>query len=152
MHEGPEKAKKPCRELGDCDYRTGSIHAWYTRIQISEVQMVFAYNYMFFFPLHTVCPGSTDPFHVVTYYIKWVTTSWTHSMQIVDAYYTIFSESLLNRPLQGGLESKETLPWMGGGSVIIIQDQFMIYVPTTLLGSKYTVCRYTCFIKMDQTS
>ena len=23
---------------------------------------------------HTVCPGSSDPFYVVTYYIKWVTT------------------------------------------------------------------------------
>ena len=27
----------------------------------------------------TVCPGSSDPFYVVTYNIKWVTTSWTHS-------------------------------------------------------------------------
>ena len=28
----------------------------------------------------TVCPGSSDTFYVVTYYIKWVTTSWTYSM------------------------------------------------------------------------
>ena len=28
---------------------------------------------------NTVCPGSSDPFYVVTYYIKWVTTSWTYS-------------------------------------------------------------------------
>ena len=27
----------------------------------------------------TVCPGSSDPFHIVSYYIKWVTTSWTYS-------------------------------------------------------------------------
>ena len=27
----------------------------------------------------TVCPGSSDPFYIVTYYIKWVTTSWTYS-------------------------------------------------------------------------
>ena len=27
----------------------------------------------------TVCSGSSDPFDVVSYYIKWVTTSWTHS-------------------------------------------------------------------------
>ena len=26
----------------------------------------------------TVCPGSSDPFDIVSYYIKWVTTSWTH--------------------------------------------------------------------------
>ena len=25
----------------------------------------------------TVCPGSSDPFYMVTYYIKWVATSWT---------------------------------------------------------------------------
>ena len=26
----------------------------------------------------TVCPESSDPFYIVTYYIKWVTTSWTY--------------------------------------------------------------------------
>ena len=24
------------------------------------------------------CPGSSDPFYIVSYYIEWVTTSWTH--------------------------------------------------------------------------
>ena len=28
----------------------------------------------------TVCPGSSDPFYIVSYYLKWVTTSWTHSL------------------------------------------------------------------------
>ena len=27
---------------------------------------------------YTVCPRSSDPFYVVTYYINWVTTSWTY--------------------------------------------------------------------------
>ena len=27
----------------------------------------------------TVCPGSSYPFYVVTYYTEWVTTSWTYS-------------------------------------------------------------------------
>ena len=27
----------------------------------------------------TVCPGSIEPFYIVSYYIKWVTTSWTYS-------------------------------------------------------------------------
>ena len=27
----------------------------------------------------TVYPRSGDPFYIVSYYIKWVTTSWTHS-------------------------------------------------------------------------
>ena len=27
----------------------------------------------------TMCPRSSEPFYIVSYYIKWVTTSWTHS-------------------------------------------------------------------------
>ena len=27
----------------------------------------------------TVCPRSSYPFYIVTYYINWVTTSWTYS-------------------------------------------------------------------------
>ena len=30
--------------------------------------------------VYTVCPGSSDPFYTVAYYIKWVTTSRTHSI------------------------------------------------------------------------
>jgi len=26
-----------------------------------------------------MCPRSSDPFYILSYYIKWVTTSWTHS-------------------------------------------------------------------------
>ena len=35
----------------------------------------------FIFKKYTVCPRSSDPFYIVTYYIKWVTTPWTHSKQ-----------------------------------------------------------------------
>ena len=28
----------------------------------------------------TICPGSSDPFYIVTYYIKFITTSWTQSI------------------------------------------------------------------------
>ena len=28
----------------------------------------------------TICPRNSDQFYVVTYYLKWVTTSWTYSM------------------------------------------------------------------------
>ena len=31
------------------------------------------------FLIHTVCPGGSVPFYIVSYYIKWVTTSWTYS-------------------------------------------------------------------------
>ena len=29
---------------------------------------------------HIKCPRSLDPFHIITYNIKWVKTSWTHSI------------------------------------------------------------------------
>ena len=32
--------------------------------------------------LNTVCPISSDPFYIVSYSIKWVTTSWTHSIKL----------------------------------------------------------------------
>ena len=31
-----------------------------------------------------ICPRSSDPFYIVTYYMNWVTTSWTHSICILD--------------------------------------------------------------------
>ena len=31
----------------------------------------------------TVCPRSCDPFYIVTYYIKWVTTSWTDGRTLI---------------------------------------------------------------------
>ena len=46
-------------------------------------------------------PESSDPFYVVTYYTKWVTTSWTHSIvNIVSSFlkyvlYLIFEMFIL---------------------------------------------------------
>ena len=36
--------------------------------------------YVIFDIQYTICPGSSDPFYIVGYYIKWVTISWTHSI------------------------------------------------------------------------
>ena len=30
--------------------------------------------------IHTVCPRSSDQFYIVSYDIKWITTSWTYSI------------------------------------------------------------------------
>ena len=46
---------------------------------------------------NTVCPRRSDPFYLVAYNIKWVTTSWTHSM-----YKTIFSALNSYRILYNG--------------------------------------------------
>ena len=40
----------------------------------------------------TVCPGSSDPFYIVSYYTKWVTNSWKYSMKsILLTFLTIQS-------------------------------------------------------------
>ena len=43
----------------------------------------------------TVCPGSSDPFHTLSYYIKWVTTSWTHSKTIFKMHEHLSENYLL---------------------------------------------------------
>ena len=52
----------------------------------------------------TVCPGSSDPFYVVIYYIKWVTTSWTYSIKDGNISYilgrlkiVVFQNDILDR-------------------------------------------------------
>ena len=47
-------------------------------MQISQVNSVY-----------TVGPGSSDPFYIVTYYIKWVTISWTYSTKKYDTVCTM---------------------------------------------------------------
>ena len=37
---------------------------------------------------YTVCPRSSDPFYIISYYIKWVTTSWTNSKTKYEKSYT----------------------------------------------------------------
>ena len=36
--------------------------------------------------IHTACPRNSDQFYIVTYYIKWVTTSWTDSTRLARSY------------------------------------------------------------------
>ena len=43
----------------------------------------------------TVCPGSSDPFYVVTYYIQWITTSWTYSMYVYEKKNTVSETEIL---------------------------------------------------------
>ena len=39
-------------------------------------------------PIHCTFPRSSDPFYAVTYYIKWITTSWTYCIWIYRAEVT----------------------------------------------------------------
>ena len=53
----------------------------------SDIYFEISYTY------HTLCPRSSDPFYIVSYYIKWVTPSWTHS--IIGEDYLIASTASL---------------------------------------------------------
>ena len=41
-----------------------------------------------------MCPRSSDPFYVVTYYLKWVTTSWTYSILTILEWTRLFEQTL----------------------------------------------------------
>ena len=58
----------------------------------------------------TVCPGSSDPFYIVFYYIKWVTIYWTYSTTLRPCEY--FLENVIYP--QGRIQ-KLGLEWGGGG-------------------------------------
>ena len=57
------------------------------RVKLSKGTVYCKYNndltseMLHFSSKSTVCPGSSDPFDIVSYYIKWVTTPWTHSIR-----------------------------------------------------------------------
>ena len=50
-------------------------------LQYSSVHKILKYG------KHTVCPGSIDPFYIVSYYIKWVTTSWTYCIFFCTSFF-----------------------------------------------------------------
>ena len=44
------------------------------------------WNFAIWIFLPIICPRNSDPFNIVTYYIKWGTTSWTHSTMNTHAF------------------------------------------------------------------
>ena len=44
----------------------------------------------------TVCPGSSDPFYIVSYYIKWVNTSCTPVSTLILQIYILLLWCLLD--------------------------------------------------------
>ena len=45
---------------------------------------------------HTLCPRSSDPFYVVSYNMKWVTTSWTYSIYHLHTLVKIIKNGCKN--------------------------------------------------------
>ena len=47
--------------------------------------------------IYTICPGRCDPFYIVSYNIKWITTSWTPSIRSWYKKLDKISEILFNQ-------------------------------------------------------
>ena len=68
-----------------------------------SLQTIFAF---------TICPRSSDPFYIVSYYIKWVTTSWTYSM----SHYKTFIEVVFGTRIRAEAR-EENMPHRGLASL-----------------------------------
>ena len=40
--------------------------------------------------IYTICPRSSYQLNIITYYIKWVTPTWTHSIYTNRTFYRVF--------------------------------------------------------------
>ena len=59
----------------------------------------------------TVCPRSSYPVYIVTYYMKWVTTAWTHSSNPASSPFIDLFRALI-------------LVFIGGGVGLILSSFF----------------------------
>ena len=85
-HRWPNCSGSP-REPGNLNYYVSCVILTlqnFARPQVGAVSFAQSLRHRshrcFFFIKGTICPKSSDPFYIVTYYIKWVTTSWTDSI------------------------------------------------------------------------
>ena len=64
------------------DFKTEQKYEWESWLEFQSTGFIEYICYGFFENNYgfIVCPRSSDPFYVVTYYIRWVTTSWTYSI------------------------------------------------------------------------
>ena len=74
-----------------------------------------------YFKEDTMCPRSSDPFHMVTYYIKRVTTSWTDGRTKGES--TVISSPRTGREGQAELKGKKNSCEHGSCSIC-----FTLYV------------------------
>ena len=57
-----------------------SFGTYFFFLVLKHAKYVEIENFPTIFSLHSICPRSLGPFHIVTYYRKWVKTSWTYGM------------------------------------------------------------------------
>ena len=62
-------------------FMTGSGLLGNTSNKIQRLKLILRVWYLLYY---TVCPGSSDPFYILTYYIKWIPTSWTDGINSTE--------------------------------------------------------------------
>ena len=82
-----------CSRSSDLFHKVTNLKYWVTTswkrthsnaVKISDLAYPFLSDVLIYaYILHSMCPRSSDPFYIVSYFITWVTTSWTYSMQEV---------------------------------------------------------------------
>ena len=78
--------------------------------------------------VYTVCPGSSDPFYIVTYYIKWITPSWTHSTQ--RGMWTVGNPGLTSLKSIGLAKGPSTYPLYPYIACDVKEELPTIFVPS----------------------
>ena len=59
---------------------------------------------------YTVCPWSSDPSHIVRYYITWITTSWTYSNCNHALWFVTFLHEINQKKKRGKKMCSERQP------------------------------------------
>ena len=95
--------------------------------------------------LSTVCPRSSDPFFIVTYSIKWVTTSWTDGIYIemVSVHFAMRAQGgsfnhLMKDPRGKYYESLMRI-------IIFVLNLQLVLTIINIFLHKLKLCRQTCF-------
>ena len=75
-----------------------------------------------------MCPGSSDPYYIVTYYIKWVTTSWTYcsKFRILFPWPSETKSYAKSRIIRWGLFSDKKYKKLEGRGDSLITNQIKI--------------------------
>ena len=129
---------------------------------ISGIRIIQVHNGLFSTILmpFTVCPGSSDPFYIASYYIKWVTTSWTYCISlgfwslIVRVPLPSVPASALPAPLRHALRlaagqrvRHSGQPAYAGQKSQVLHVYEALSKPCPLFHN----AQYTQYIKMDKT-
>ena len=99
----------------------------------------------------TVCPGSSDPFYIVTYYMKWVTTSWTFSTSKFPRNRLKLRNTVYQKRFSflQSLWLERLISWCHG-SVTLVRDTVKLTVAVTEINKKLNTLKVNCILSWKQ--